>query len=173
MLMRAHEVLTELSFAPLLAACETEMAWSALLHGNFAEAARVAGNAMARCAGTDIAELHNARVIYGLALTMAGAVDDGAEAVSAAATRLAELGSQLEAAQAWRDLAEALVERGRSDQAIGALRRAADCAGVRSSAIPTGLPAPAGTTTVPAGTNTVPAGPTTVPAGPTTVPARD
>jgi transcriptional regulator with XRE-family HTH domain len=143
MLMRAHEVLTELSYAPLLAACETEMAWSALLRGSFGEAAEVAGRAMARCAETDVAELHNARVIYGLAIVMSGAVDEGAEAVSAAASRLAELGSQLEAAQAWHDLADALIARGRSEQAIGALRRAAECAGVRPSGIPTDLPVPA------------------------------
>jgi transcriptional regulator with XRE-family HTH domain len=142
MLRRAHEMLTELSFAPLLAACETEMAWSALLHGDFCGAVEVAARAMARCADGDVAELHNARVIYGLALIMDGAVDEGAEAVSAAAGRLAELGSQLEAAQAWRDLAEALVGRGRSEQAIGALRRSAECAGVRSSAIPTDLAVP-------------------------------
>jgi hypothetical protein len=45
------------------------------------------------------------------------------------------MGSRHEAAQASRELAEALIQRGRSEQAIDALRHAADFAGVRSTTI--------------------------------------
>jgi hypothetical protein len=66
---------------------------------------------------------------------MAGEPDAGAAVAADAAARLAAMGSQLEAAQAWRDLADVLIQQGRSAQAIEALQRAADCAGLRSSAI--------------------------------------
>ena len=52
------------------------------------------------------------------------------------------MGSQLDAAQAWRDLAEALIDGGRSEQAVEALRRAADYAGVRASTVRAGLAVP-------------------------------
>jgi Flp pilus assembly protein TadD len=48
---------------------------------------------------------------------------------------LAAAGSRLDAAQAWRELAEALLQAGRSEQAIAALRQAADYAGARTSTI--------------------------------------
>jgi ATP/maltotriose-dependent transcriptional regulator MalT len=139
MLSRAHEALTEMAFAPLLAACETEMAWSALLRGEPAQAADLAKQAGARCGDPATVELQNARVVAGLAQIVAGEPDAGAEIAGDAAARLAVIGSHLEAAQAWRDLADALIQQGRSAQAIQALQRAADCAGLRSSAI--GAPA--------------------------------
>lgn len=135
LLARAHEVLADLAFGPHLASCETEMARSALLRGRFDDAVSLAERAIARCEGTGAAEIDNARVVRGLALLMDGSVDEGDAAVSAAASRLAEAGSRLEAAQAWRDLAEALIQRGEPGKAIGALRRAADCAGARASSI--------------------------------------
>jgi transcriptional regulator with XRE-family HTH domain len=135
MLSRAHEALTEMAFAPLLAACETEMAWSALLRGEPAQAADLARQAGARCGDPATVELQNARVVAGLAQIVAGQPDAGAEIAGDAAARLAVIGSHLEAAQAWRDLADALIQQGRSAQAIQALQRAADCAGLRSSAI--------------------------------------
>ncbi len=133
LLERGHVVLSELSLQQNLARCETEMARSALLRGDFAKAVSVAENAIARCAGTDTADVENARIVLGLALIMDGQPDTGAEAVSAAAGRLEALGSRLDAAQAYRDLAEALLQNGLQEQAIGALRQAADCAGTRSS----------------------------------------
>jgi transcriptional regulator with XRE-family HTH domain len=135
MLGQAHEVLTEIAFAPLLAACETEMAWSALLRSEPSRAADLARQASARCADPGMVELQNARVVAGLAQIMAGLPDAGAAEAADAAARLAAMGSHLEAAQAWRDLADALIQLGRSDQAIEALQRAADCAGLRSSSI--------------------------------------
>lgn len=134
---QAHEALTELAFAPLLAACETEMAWSAMLRGDLRLAADRARQAAARCTerGT---EVQHARVVGGLAQVLAGE-EAGADVVGDAADQLAALGSSQDAAQAWRDLADALVKQGRQAQAIRALQRAADCAGLRSSAI--GAPA--------------------------------
>jgi transcriptional regulator with XRE-family HTH domain len=141
LLLRAHEVLSGMALQPNLARCETEMARSALLRGEFAQAVRTAEQAIARCSGTDTAELM-ARIVHGLALVMDGQPDAGAAAVTAAAGRLEELGSRMEAAQAYRELAEAMLQTGRSDAAIVALRRAADCAGARSSSIrPSMVPA--------------------------------
>src|SRR5215469_1272024 len=139
MLSQAHDAVTDMAFAPLLASCETEMAWSALLRGDTGRAADLARQAGARCTDPATVELQNARVIAGLAQVMAGQPEAGAEIAADAATRLAALGSHLEAAQAWRDLADALIQQGRSAQAIHALQRAADCAGLRPSSI--GAPA--------------------------------
>jgi transcriptional regulator with XRE-family HTH domain len=139
LLGQAHAVLAEMAFAPPLAACETEMARSALLRGDLDEAVRVADAAAARLAASGGAELHNARVVAGLARIMLGEPAAGAQQVSAAAAGLAGLGSRLEAAQAWRDLGECLLVQGRSVEAIDALRHAADCAGARSSSISTNV----------------------------------
>jgi len=135
LLDRAHEVLEGMSRQQNLAKCETEMARSALLRGDTETAIRAADSALARCTGEDTAEL-DVRIVRGLALIVDGQVDVGASAVSGAAARFEELGSRMEAAQAYRDLAEALLQCGRSDQAIAALRSAADCAGARSSSVP-------------------------------------
>ena len=75
---------------------------------------------------------------------MSGQPDEGAALAAGAAECLATMGSQLEAARAWRDLAEALIDCGRSDQAVEALRRAADYAGVRASTVRVGLAVPVG-----------------------------
>jgi transcriptional regulator with XRE-family HTH domain len=135
LLARAHEVLADLSFSPHLANCETEMARSCLLRGDPAKAISMAEQAIGRCAGKDAAEQHHARVLCGLATIMNGQVDEGVSVASSAAARLEELGSRTEAAQAWRDLAEALIQRDQADRAIAAMRRAADCAGARASSI--------------------------------------
>jgi len=133
-LNRAHEVLTGLSMSPYLANCETEIARCALLRGNYDDAIEVAERAIARCA-TGAPEVAHARVVCGLALTMAGHAERGFAVVSSAADMLAAAGSRLDAAQAWRELAEALLQVGRSEQAIAALRQAADYAGARTSTI--------------------------------------
>jgi transcriptional regulator with XRE-family HTH domain len=131
-LNRAHDVLTGLSMSPYLASCETEMARCALLRGNYDHAVEIAERAIARC--TDGApERAHARVVSGLALTMRGRADEGFAAVRLAADMLAAAGSRLDAAQAWRELAEALLQAGRSEQAIAALRQAADYAGARTA----------------------------------------
>ncbi|HXW47668.1 MAG TPA: helix-turn-helix transcriptional regulator [Streptosporangiaceae bacterium] len=134
LLSRAHEVLSGMAMQHDLARCETEMARSALLHGDFGTAIGMAGQAIGRCSGTSTAEL-DARVVRGLAMVMDGQARDGATVVTCAADSLERLGSGLLAARAYRDLAEALLQRGQPDEAITALQRAADCAGVRSSSI--------------------------------------
>src|SRR5215469_2892881 len=142
LLERAHELLSGLSFSPHLANCETEMARSALLRGDFDGAVRIAGQAIERCEEAGAAEGAHAKVIAGLALVMSGQAQEGAALAAAAAERLATMGSQHDAAQAWRELAEALIQRDRRVEAVEALRRAADYAGVRASTIRTGITAP-------------------------------
>jgi transcriptional regulator with XRE-family HTH domain len=142
-LERAHEVLAGMALQQNLARCETEMARSALLHGEFATAIATAERAIARCSGTTTAEL-DACVVRGLAMVMDGQVDAGADVVFGAAQSMEQLESRLEAARAYRELAEALLQRDRPNEAIAALQRAADCAGARASAIRTavtGVPA--------------------------------
>jgi transcriptional regulator with XRE-family HTH domain len=136
LLGRAHEVLTGVSYGPDLVVCEIEMARSALLRGHLEDAACLADSAIARCAEGGGNDLQLARVVSGLTLILTGQVEEGAFVVSAAAAALAESGARVDAAQAWRDLAEALLQCDESAQAIDALRRAADCAGARSSSIP-------------------------------------
>ncbi len=143
MLSQAHEVLTGLAMDPYLANCETEMARSAMLRGQFDEAVALAGRAIERCTKRGLPEIAHARVIRGLALAMNGEPEEGIAVISDAADQLTALGSHLDAAQAWRELAEALIHLGRSAQAIDALRRAADYAGARSSTIRAEMPVPA------------------------------
>ncbi len=70
-----------------------------------------------------------------LAAILAGDVDAGYARAKLAAERLEALDSRLDAAQAYRDLSDAMFEQGRSDEAVAALRKAADCAGVRPSSV--------------------------------------
>src|SRR5215475_13939277 len=65
-LSQAHEALSDLAFAPLLAACETEMAWSAMLRGDLQLAGEHARQAAARCTEGGMG-LQHARVVGGLA----------------------------------------------------------------------------------------------------------
>jgi len=132
LLARAHEVFTALSVNSYLASCETEMARCALLRGKFDGAIEIADRAIARCAD-GAPELAQARMVSGLALTLSGRPEEGIALMTNAAELMAALGSRLEAARAWRELAEALIKVGRSEQAIDALRKAADCAGAQSS----------------------------------------
>jgi transcriptional regulator with XRE-family HTH domain len=113
-LARAHEVLTAAAYGPRLAECETEMARSALMRGDLETAMRLAGQAMGRCADSGGASLQEARVVSGLSLVLAGQADQGAFVVSDAAGQLAGMGNLADAAQAWRDLAEALLQQDRS-----------------------------------------------------------
>ncbi len=132
-LTRAHEVMADLGQNLYLANCETEMARCALLRGDFDQAVDLAGHAIAR--STQGSEPESARVVGGLALILSGRIDQGVAEVSAAARQLEDAGSRRDAAQAWRELAEALLQRDNPQQAITALRHAADIAGARSSSI--------------------------------------
>jgi len=134
LLAGAREVFTTLAMSAQLASCETEIARCALLRGDFAHAIEVASQAIARCAD-GAPELAQARMVGGLALTLGGSPDDGIALMTNAAELMTALGSRHEAAQAWRDLAEALIKVGLAEQAIDALRKAADCAGVQSSTV--------------------------------------
>jgi transcriptional regulator with XRE-family HTH domain len=138
LLARAHKVMTEVSNARHLASCETEMARSALMQGDYAAAGRYADQAAARCGPDGGAELEQARLIGGLAAILSGDVDAGYALAELAAQQLESIGSRLDAAQAYRDLSDAMFEQGRSEQAITALRKAADCAGARPSSVRAG-----------------------------------
>ncbi len=138
LLDRAHEVLTALSVGSYLANCETEIARCALLRGNFDQAAEIAGRALARCADGS-PQAAQPRLISGLALALSGRPEEGIALVRMAADLMTTLGSGLDAAQAWRELAEALIQIGRSEQAIDALRKAADLAGARPATIRAGM----------------------------------
>jgi tetratricopeptide (TPR) repeat protein len=133
-LSRAQDVLTGLSMSPYLASCETEIARCALLRGNYDAAIEIAERAIARRAN-GAPEPAQADVVRGLALIMSGRADEGLAVVAIAANGLAAAGSPLDAAQAWRELAEALLHAGRSEEAIAALRQAADHAGARATTI--------------------------------------
>jgi tetratricopeptide (TPR) repeat protein len=117
------------------------MARCALLRGNFDEAAEIAGRAIARCAD---GSPHQAqpRLLSGLALTLSGRPEEGIALATKAAELMAALGPGLDAAQAWRELAEALIQIGRSEQALDALRKAADFAGARSATVRAGMQLP-------------------------------
>jgi transcriptional regulator with XRE-family HTH domain len=138
LLARAHVVMTEASNAPDLASCETEMARSALMQGDYAAASQYADQAAGRLGLDGGAELEQARLIGGLAAILSGNVDAGYALAELAAQRLESIGSRLDAAQAYRDLSDAMFEQGRSEQAITALRKAADCAGARPSSVRAG-----------------------------------
>jgi transcriptional regulator with XRE-family HTH domain len=140
LLARAYEVLSELSISPKLATCRTEMARSAMLRGDLTAAADLAQQAIASCPDR-AAEVAQAQVISGLVLVLQGEPRQGAATVAAAAEQLADLGTALDGAQAWRELAEALLQAGEPAQAIDALRHAADGAGARSTTIRAGMQA--------------------------------
>jgi transcriptional regulator with XRE-family HTH domain len=135
LLARAHVVMTEEAAGLELANCETEMARSALIQGDYVAASRWADEAAGRFGPDGGPELEQARLMGGLAAILGGDVDAGFALAELAAGRLESLGSRLEAAHAYRDLSDALFEQGRSEQAITALRKAADCAGARSSSV--------------------------------------
>jgi transcriptional regulator with XRE-family HTH domain len=140
-LAHAHAVLEDLSYGPQLALCETEIARSALLRHDYEQAVTVADRAARRFSGDSPPERQNSLIVRGLALVMSGEPDAGAAEVVGAARSLEASGAHREAAQAWRELGEALLQQGRSQEAIEALRRAADCAGARSTSVRDGLPA--------------------------------
>jgi transcriptional regulator with XRE-family HTH domain len=135
MLERAHHVLEGIGLRQSLGRCEMEMARSALMRGAFSAAVQLADGAISRCEGAKGAELEGAHVVKGLALVLEGNAAEGLAIVTAAAERIRAMGASLEAAEAFRELAETLLRMGQHDEAIGALRQAADCAGVRASTI--------------------------------------
>src|SRR5580700_2472615 len=133
-LERAHDALSTMSSERHLADCETELARAALLSGEYVHAVNLAERAVTRCEGTG-AEVENARIVEGLARVMNEDVAVGVEMVVAAAGRLEDMGSRLEASRAYRELGEALLENGNVDLAVTAFRQAADSAGARGSVI--------------------------------------
>jgi transcriptional regulator with XRE-family HTH domain len=133
-LERAHNELSTMSSERHLADCETELARAALLNGEYAQAVGLAELAATRCEGTG-SEVESAHIVEGLARVMSDEVATGLEMVVAAAGRLEDMGSRLEAGRAYRELGEVLLERGHVDLAVTAFRQAADCAGARGSVI--------------------------------------
>jgi len=137
LLTRAHEVISEEAHGPILASCETELARAALMRGDFAAAGQYAATSVGRFTEDGAIEREQAKLIGGLASILGGDVEAGFAVADRAARQLELLGSRLDAAQAYRDLSDALFERGWSEQAVAALRKAADCAGTRPSSVRT------------------------------------
>lgn len=133
-LRQAHAALVQRADKAAAASCETEMARAALIQGKPAEAIRLADRAItASIVARHIVEQQHATVVRGLALIASGEEAEGAAATAEAAAVLASQ-APTEAAKAYRELGEAMLARGLADQAISALRKAADTAGARSAA---------------------------------------
>jgi transcriptional regulator with XRE-family HTH domain len=132
-LAAASSVLQKAAAIGVLARCEMEMARSALMRGHAASAIDLADSAVGHfTAASDNPGEHRGRVVRGLCMIAAGLPDQGIAAVEAAVAALRER-LPMEAARACRDLGEFLLARGNVDQAVNALRMAADIAGVRSA----------------------------------------
>ncbi|WP_316768797.1 helix-turn-helix domain-containing protein [Streptomyces sasae] len=138
LLAQAHEVFLRTSDSGDLASCETELARLELLSGRPADAIAMALRAMGRLEGRTAVEAGRARWVLGLAMVADGRNAAGVEECRTAAEELQSLGARLEAAQAWRGLAELYARHGDPAQALESYRRMADCADVRP---PTPLPA--------------------------------
>jgi transcriptional regulator with XRE-family HTH domain len=134
---RAYSVLVDVGRSQYIASCEMEMARSAMLRSKFAAAMEFADRAIARLEGGSKPALAKAWALRGLAVVMTGEVQAGIEAITGATQLLEAHGARREAAEAWRELGEALMQRGCLNEAVDALRRAADCAGVRAASIST------------------------------------
>ncbi|MER6243738.1 helix-turn-helix domain-containing protein [Streptomyces griseorubiginosus] len=148
LLNQAYDVLVRVSDTGDLAACETELARLELLSGRPAEAIGLALRAMGRLETRKAVEAGRARWVLGLAMVSDGRATAGVEECWTAAEELQSLGAGLEAAQAWREVAELQARHIGAEQALEAYRRMADCARVRP---PSPLPdPPAGKTHEPA-----------------------
>ncbi|MFF5011945.1 helix-turn-helix domain-containing protein [Streptomyces sp. NPDC001165] len=139
LLNQAYEVLVRVSDTGDLAACETELARLELLSGRPADAVGIALRAMGRLETRKAVEAGRARWVLGLAMVSDGRTAAGIEECRTAAEELQSLGAQLEAAQAWREVAELQARHIGADQALEAYRRMADCVRVKP---PTRLPDP-------------------------------
>lgn len=131
-LQRAHAALSDADGqGPAVQACETELARAAMLRGDLEKALAFADSAL----GDDLAAFPNqdALLLRGLVLVRMGRAVEGMSAVAGAARHLESAGAQPQAAQAWRELAETLLQLGDRDNAITALIRTADSAGIRSA----------------------------------------
>lgn len=147
LLERAHSVLEDAAITVDLAGCETELARCHLLTGRAEGAIEFAQRAVTRLRGQDAVEAGRAGLVLGLGLVSVGQVSAGLSECELAAEVLSRTGTRLEAAHAWREIAEVLVRLDRGDEALAALRKVADCAGVKP---PTKLAAQAEHTSVPA-----------------------
>ncbi|GAA2419856.1 helix-turn-helix domain-containing protein [Streptomyces mauvecolor] len=128
----AYAVFTRKANAGDLASCETEIARLHLLSGRPAEAADVAERAMGRLSARRSVEHGRARWVLGLALAADGRAADGLAECRTAAEELQALGALLEAAQAWREIAELSIGHGPAESVFEAFRKAVDCAGVKA-----------------------------------------
>ena len=140
LLTQAHETLVRVSDSGDLAACETELARLELLSGRPGDAIGTALRAMGRLESHLAVETGRARMVLGLAMVSDGRATAGIEECRTAAGELQSLDARLEAAQAWREVAELEARYGQAERALEAYRRMADCTQVKA---PTRLPDPA------------------------------
>lgn len=113
-----------------IAYCETELARCRLLAGDWHEAIHIAERALTRLGDTPRIEAARVRLILGHATLDSGDIPKAVASYTAAAAELRHAGAQRQAASAWRELAESLVQIGRTEEALDAYRQAANAAGV-------------------------------------------
>lgn len=112
---------------------ETELARCHLLHGDWQGAVALAEGALERMGDGPRIEAARARLVCGHALFHGGDVDGAVGFYTDAAGDLRKAGAVRQAASAWRELADALTEMDRTDEALEAYRYAADAAGVTAA----------------------------------------
>jgi tetratricopeptide (TPR) repeat protein len=122
--------LPEVGTAVDIAYGETELARCRLLSGDWQAAIRLAETCLERLGEKPRLERAETRLVLGHALLESGDATAAVACYSAAAVELRGAGAQRQAASAWRELAESLIQLGRADEALDAYREAADAAGV-------------------------------------------
>ena len=113
---------------------ETEIGRAHLLLGDPDLAMRTATQALERLRDDSPVQVACARLLSGHASNALGRTAEALQSFRAAAEELEAAGVQRHAASAWRELAEAFVVAGQTDDALKAYRRATDAVGIRPPA---------------------------------------
>ena len=130
LLTQAREELEVDGTSVEIAYAEIELARCRLLEGSSAAAIELAEAAIDRLGAHPRLERAQALVVVGQARLDEGDDDGAIASYELAAADLKNAGADRQAAAVWRELAEALAQLDRPDEALQAYRRAADSAGV-------------------------------------------
>jgi transcriptional regulator with XRE-family HTH domain len=130
LLRNAQSVLEVAGTGLDLAYVHTEEARALLLDGRINEAVDRVSTAIEDLGEGDRLQRARLLVLLGHALRAQGNNDHALASLRDAAQSLRDLGAARQAAKAWRELGEAYDELGRQSEAIDAMRRASDLAGV-------------------------------------------
>jgi transcriptional regulator with XRE-family HTH domain len=128
-LERALDELREVGSRVDLGYARTEQARALLVTGDLQGAAEAGRRALEELSSGDRLETGRTLLVLGHVAIARGEPDEAVALFRLAATALDESGASRQAGTVWRELGEAYVELGRSDEAIEALRRASDLAG--------------------------------------------